>query len=120
MIEDKQLQKLVMMGMEAAIVPQPAQYLGSKTEEDVILMWDRFLGMETTTATTLGFELFTSLSVPFFGVNPTMPRSACQDAEYLKPTEPWPSVRSVSTPAPTSRSGSSASSCVSPRTQGCL
>lgn len=69
MIEDKQLQKLVMMGMDAAIVPSPHMYLGSKDADSVLLMWERFLGMETTTAKTLGFELFTSLSVPFFGVN---------------------------------------------------
>ena len=69
MIEDNQLQKLVMMGMEAAIVPSPHMFLGSKDADSVLLMWERFLGMETTTAKTLGFELFTSLSVPFFGVN---------------------------------------------------
>lgn len=69
MIEDKQLQNLVMMGMEAAIVPSPHMFLGSKDADSVLLMWERFLGMETTTAKTLGFELFTSLSVPFFGVN---------------------------------------------------
>jgi len=85
MIEDKQLQKLVMMGMEAAIVPSPHMYLGSKTEEDVILMWDRFLGMETTTAATRGFERFTSLSVPFFGVNPTdAEKCLAKMPEYLK------------------------------------
>ncbi len=69
MIEDKQLQKLVMMGMEAAVVPSPHMYLGSKDADSVLLMWERFLGMEATTGTTLGYELFTSLSVPFFGVN---------------------------------------------------
>lgn len=69
MIEDKQLQKLVMMGMEAAVVPSPHMFLGSKDADSVLLMWERFLGMEATTAETLGFKLFTSLSVPFFGVN---------------------------------------------------
>ncbi len=69
MIEDKQLQKLVMMGMEAAIVPSPHMFLGNKDADTVLLMWERFLGMESTTAKTLGFELFVSLSVPFFGVN---------------------------------------------------
>ena len=68
MVEDKQLQKLVMMGMEAAIVPSPHMFLEADADS-VQLMWERFLGMETTTAKTLGFELFTSLSVPFFGVN---------------------------------------------------
>lgn len=85
MIEDKQLQKLVMMGMEAAIVPSPHMYLGSKDADGVLLMWERFLGMETTTAATLGFELFTSLSVPFFGVNRSDART-CLDRmpEFLK------------------------------------
>ena len=69
MVEDKQLQKLVMMGMEAAVVPSPHMFLGSRDADAVQLLWERFLGMETTTAKTLGFELFTSLSVPFFGVN---------------------------------------------------
>ena len=69
MIEDKQLQKLVMMGMEAAIVPSPHMFLASKDADSVLLMWERFLGMEATTAETLGYKLFTSLSVPFFGVN---------------------------------------------------
>jgi predicted metal-dependent TIM-barrel fold hydrolase len=69
MIEDKQLQKLVMMGMEAAVVPSPHMFLGQRDADAVLLLWERFLGMETTTAKTLGYELFTSLSVPFFGVN---------------------------------------------------
>ena len=69
MIEDKQLQKLAMMGMEAAIVPSPHMFLGSRDADSVLLMWERFLGMETTTAATLGYQLFTSISVPFFGVN---------------------------------------------------
>ena len=69
MIEDKQLQKLVMMGMEAAIVPSPHMFLASKDADSVLLMWERFLGMEAMTAETLGYKLFTSLSVPFFGVN---------------------------------------------------
>lgn len=85
MIEDKQLQKLVMMGMEAAIVPSPHMFLASKDADAVLLMWDRFLGMERTTATTLGFELFASISVPFFGVN-RADAKACLDKmpEYLE------------------------------------
>ncbi len=56
MIEDKQLQKLVMMGMEAAIVPSPHMFLGTHDADAVLLLWERFLGMETTTAKTLGYE----------------------------------------------------------------
>ncbi|MBC7294596.1 MAG: TatD family hydrolase [Thermoleophilia bacterium] len=68
MIEDKQLQKLVMMGMEAAVVPSPHMFLGTRDADAVLQLWERFLTMEVTTAQTLGFEAFASLSVPFFGV----------------------------------------------------
>ena len=69
MIEDAQLQKLVMMGMEAAVIPSPHMFLGSHDADTVLLLWERFLTMEANTATTLGYEAFPSLSVPFFGVN---------------------------------------------------
>jgi predicted metal-dependent TIM-barrel fold hydrolase len=69
MIEDVQLQKLVMMGMEAAVIPSPHMFLGSHDADTVLLLWERFLTMEATTAKTLGYEAFSSLSVPFFGVN---------------------------------------------------
>ena len=69
MIEDAQLQKLVMMGMEAAVIPSPHMFLGSHDADTVLLLWERFLTMEANTATTLGYEAFSSLSVPFFGVN---------------------------------------------------
>jgi len=69
MIEDVQLQRLVMMGMEAAVIPSPHMFIGSHDADTVLLLWERFLTMEATTATTLGYEAFSSLSVPFFGVN---------------------------------------------------
>ena len=69
MIEDVQLQKLVMMGMEAAVIPSPHMFLGSHDADTVLLLWERFLTLEANTARTLGFEAFASLSVPFFGVN---------------------------------------------------
>jgi len=69
MIEDAQLQKLVMMGMEAAVIPSPHMFLGNHDADTVLLLWERFVTMEANTATTLGYEAFASLSVPFFGVN---------------------------------------------------
>ncbi|HJW75322.1 MAG TPA: TatD family hydrolase [Thermoleophilia bacterium] len=69
MIEDVQLQKLIMMGMEAAVIPSPHMFLGNHDADTVLLLWERFLTMEVNTAKTLGFEAFASLSVPFFGVN---------------------------------------------------
>ena len=68
MIEDAQLQKLVMMGMEACVIPSPHMFLGSHDADAVLLLWERFLTLEVNTAATLGFEAYASLSVPFFGV----------------------------------------------------
>ncbi len=69
MIEDAQLQKLVMMGMEAAVIPSPHMFVGTHDADTVLLLWERFLTMEATTAQTLGYEAYTSIAVPFFGVN---------------------------------------------------
>jgi hypothetical protein len=69
MIEDVQLQKLVMMGMEAAVIPSPHMFVGTHDADTVLLLWERFLTMEAMTAKTLGYEAYTSISIPFFGVN---------------------------------------------------
>jgi len=38
MIEDVQLQKLVMMGMEACVIPSPHMFLGSHDADAVLLL----------------------------------------------------------------------------------
>jgi predicted metal-dependent TIM-barrel fold hydrolase len=68
MIEDVQLQKLVMMGMEAAVVPSPHMFLGNPPVDTLFRIWDRFVTLEVTTGQTLGYESFASLSVPFIGL----------------------------------------------------
>jgi len=68
MIEHVQLQKLVMMGMEAAVVPSPHMFIGSHTADSVLRLWERFTTFEVTTAKTLGYEVYASLSVPFLGL----------------------------------------------------
>jgi uncharacterized protein len=68
MIEDIQLQKLVMMGMEAAIVPSPHMFLGNPPVDTLFRVWERFTTLEVTTAQTLGYESFASLAVPFIGL----------------------------------------------------
>jgi uncharacterized protein len=68
MVEDIQLQKLVMMGMEAAIVPSPHMFLGNPPVDTLYRVWDRFVTLEVTTAQTLGYESYASLSVPFIGL----------------------------------------------------
>jgi hypothetical protein len=69
MIEDVQLQKLAMMGMEACVIPSPHMFIGTHSADTVLLLWERFLTMESTTAKTLGYEAFTSIGIPFFGIN---------------------------------------------------
>ncbi len=68
MVEDVQLQKLVMMGMEAAVVPSPHMFLGNPPVDTLFRIWDRFVTLEVTTAQTLGYESYASLSVPFIGL----------------------------------------------------
>ena len=120
MIEDVQLQKLVMMGMEAAVIPSPHMFVGTHDADTVLLLWERFLTMEATTATTLGYEAYTSISVPFFGVGRADAErclGACPSS--WRTTAWWPWARSASTPAPSSRSGCSASTCGWPRRTTC-
>jgi len=68
MIADAQLQKLVMMGMEAAVVPSPHMFLGSHDAEAMLKLWERFLSLEADTAQSLGFQAYASLSVPVSGL----------------------------------------------------
>jgi predicted metal-dependent TIM-barrel fold hydrolase len=68
MFEQSQAQKLVMMGMEAAVVPSPHMFVGSHTADSVFRIWERFTTYEVKTAQTLGYEVFASLAVPFLGV----------------------------------------------------
>ena len=68
MTEDIQLQKLVMMGMEAAVVPSPHMFLGNPPVDTLFRVWERFTTLEVSTAQTLGYESFASLSVPFIGL----------------------------------------------------
>ena len=120
MIEDVQLQKLVMMGMEAAVIPSPHMFVGTHDADTVLLLWERFLTMEATTAKTLGYEAFTSISVPFFGVNHADAEkcpSACRSSSPTTASSPW--ARSASIAAPSSKSGCSASTCGWPRSTTC-
>ena len=120
MIEDVQLQKLVMMGMEAAVIPSPHMFIGTHDADTVLLLWERFLTMEATTATTLGYEAFTSLAVPFFGVTHKDAETCLAKLpDFAKNERVVALARSVSTPAPSSRSTSSANICAWPRPSTC-
>jgi predicted metal-dependent TIM-barrel fold hydrolase len=57
-----------MMGMEAAVVPSPHMFLGNPPVDTLFRVWDRFVTLEVTTAQTLGYESYASLSVPFIGL----------------------------------------------------
>jgi len=68
-VNPKQLQKLAMMGMEACVIPSPHMFIDTRSADNLLLLWERFLTIESTTATTLGYEAFTSIGIPFFGLN---------------------------------------------------
>jgi predicted metal-dependent TIM-barrel fold hydrolase len=69
MIDDVILEKLSMAGMEAAVVPSPHMLKGAGTAETVFRLWQRFLDFEANSAKSMGFELFVSLSIPFYGLD---------------------------------------------------
>jgi len=121
MIEDIQLQKLVMMGMEAAVIPSPHMFLGSHDADAVLLLWERFLTLEVNTAKTLGFEAYASLSVPFFGVTAKDAEKCLEKLpDFLKHERGWWRwARLAWTAGRSSRSISSASTCASPRLTIC-
>jgi predicted metal-dependent TIM-barrel fold hydrolase len=69
MIEDADLEKLVMAGLEAAVIPSPHMFLGGPFSAEALLrLWRRFLEFEVKSAKTLGFEAFVTLSIPFYGL----------------------------------------------------
>ena len=67
MEDDVILEKLFMAGIEAAIVPSPHMLKGSGKADTIFRLWRRFLDFEINSAKALGFELFVSLSIPFYG-----------------------------------------------------
>jgi predicted metal-dependent TIM-barrel fold hydrolase len=69
MIDDVVLEKLSMAGMEAAIIPSPHMLKGSGTADTIFRLWRRFLDFEVNSAKAMGFELFVSLSIPFYGLD---------------------------------------------------
>ncbi|MCF8095329.1 MAG: TatD family hydrolase [Desulfobacteraceae bacterium] len=85
MINDIILENLSMAGMEAAIVPSPHMLKGCGTSDTILRLWDRFLDFEVNSGKAMGYELFASLSIPFYGLD-RKNIDAClkQLPEYLK------------------------------------
>lgn len=69
MIDDVILERLSMAGMEAAIVPSPHMFKGMADADALFRLWNRFLEFEVKSAKSMGFELFVSLSIPFYGLS---------------------------------------------------
>jgi len=68
-IDDVNLEKLAMAGMEAAVIPSPHMFKGLFTAEAVFRLWRRFLDFEVKSAKSMGFEAFVTLSIPFYGLS---------------------------------------------------
>lgn len=69
MINDALLERLVMNGMEAAVIPSPHMFKGTADADTLLRLWRRFLGFEVKSAKTLGYEAYVSLSIPFYGLS---------------------------------------------------
>ncbi len=85
MIDDVILEKLSMAGMEAAIIPSPHMLKGAGTADTIFRLWRRFLDFEVNSAKSMGFELFVSLSIPFYGLDARSIKECLKELpKYLK------------------------------------
>ena len=70
MIDDEDLEKLAMAGMEASVIPSPHMLKGMFSAEAVLQLWRRFLDFEVKSAKSMGVEAYVTLSIPFYGLTP--------------------------------------------------
>ena len=68
LLDDGLLMKIALTGMEACVIPMFHCLNGIFEAGAVLSLWDRSLGLELTRASTIGYEAFASLSVPFYGL----------------------------------------------------
>ena len=68
LLDDGLLMKIALTGMEACVIPMFHCLNGVFEADAVFSLWDRSLGFELTRASTIGYEAFVSLSVPFYGL----------------------------------------------------
>jgi len=68
LLDDGVLMKIALTGMEACVTPMVHSMNGIFEADAVLTLWDRFLGFELKRGSTIGYEAFVSLGVPFYGV----------------------------------------------------
>ena len=85
LLDDGLLMKIALTGMEACVIPMFHCLNGVFEADAVLALWDRSLGFELTRASTIGYEAFVSLSVPFYGLTEKATEECLQRLpDYLK------------------------------------
>ena len=69
LLDDGQLMKIALTGMEACVAPMLHAMNGISEADVVLRIWDRFLGFEVKRGAAIGYETFIALSVPFYGLS---------------------------------------------------
>ncbi len=85
MIDDINLEKLAMAGMEAAVIPSPHMLKGLFTAETVLQLWRRLLDFEIKSLKSMCVEGYVALSIPFYGLTPEAVEECLEQLpKYLK------------------------------------
>jgi predicted metal-dependent TIM-barrel fold hydrolase len=69
LLDDGQIMKIAMNGMEACVNPMLHSLKGIWEPDAVFRIWDRHLEFEIKRGGAIGYEAFTSLSVPMYGLS---------------------------------------------------
>jgi hypothetical protein len=85
MIDDVNLEKLAMAGLEAAVIPSPHMFKGLFSAETLLRLWRRLLDFEVKGAKSMGIEAYVTLSIPFYGLTLDGVEQCLKELpEYLK------------------------------------
>lgn len=68
LLDDGQMMKIALTGMEACVTPMLHSLNGISDADPVLRLWDRFLDFEVKRGGSIGYQTYVSLSVPFYGL----------------------------------------------------
>lgn len=68
LLDDGQIMKIALTGMEACVTPMLHSLNGISDADAVLRLWERFLEFEPRRGGAIGYETYVSLSVPFYGL----------------------------------------------------
>ncbi len=68
LLDDGAMMRIALTGMEACVIPVFHCLNGIFETDAVFKLWDRSVGFELKRGTTIGYEAFVALGVPFYGL----------------------------------------------------